>query len=326
MRDQIKREGDMNAKNLSKVGIGLTLTALALCGVLAVSVSCAGNGGGSGGSGSGGSGTGGGGGGSGGSSTTVNCPSDPGTSAANFCQGKAQGALQGYAYIALGLQDTASSPVCAEDPKDLSKTRPITAPALGTCDETGKTCPTTGQTIWNAPDALCITGTIPKVQNSDYDSDWGLQIATNTSNPPADTSGNGQTLGQIASDASSFTTIALTTTGTVTPANQAIRVIIHLVSMECWRKPYCATMSASDKAIVLTSFNTQCWNGSVCSASVASCSTCAAGDKTCLNACCSQLQASDLPNIDKIGVQISSDTSKDYTIDNYCLKAITFAK
>ena len=336
MRDQIKREGDMNAQKFSEVRVGLTLTAVALCGALVVSVSCAGSGGGSGGAGgnggggSGGSGGGGGGGGSGGSGS---CPADPGTSAANFCNGKAQGALQGYAYIALGPEDSSSDPVCAEDPKDLTKTRPIGGPPVGQCDAAGVTCPTTGTTVWNAVDQLCISGKIPKVKDStDYQADWGLEIAMNTSDPPADTNGNGKTLGQVTSDASSFSTIALTTSGSVTADSgsstmPAIRIAIHTVSQGCalWN-PYCATMSASDKAVVLTSFNTQCWNGSKCPASAPSCFTCN-GDTDCLeNKCCDQLTASDIPNIDKVGVEIISDLKEAYTVANYCLKAITFGK
>ena len=118
-----------------------------------------------------------------------------------FKDGKAQGPMTGYAYIALGLQNSETSPLCEETPDDPNDPnnpyrflRPITAPDPNTCDKVGATCPTTGRTVWNSSSALCITGTIPIIQNGDYTSDWGLQIATNSSSPPADSSGNCSTL------------------------------------------------------------------------------------------------------------------------------------
>ena len=123
----------MNAKNVSRIGIGLslTLTALLLCGAPVLTTSCAGgdSDGGSSGGGQGGGGQGGGSGGvgGGGSGTCAAAASD----AVNFCSGKAQGVMSGYAYIALGLLDAATAPVCAEDPNDITNTRPITAPPTG---------------------------------------------------------------------------------------------------------------------------------------------------------------------------------------------------
>ena len=286
----------MNAKNLSKVGIGLTLTALALSGGLAVSTSCSG---GSGSGGSAGSGSGGSGGGSGGSTSPGTCADAP-TDGVNFCNGKAQGIMAGYAFIALGASDTATDPVCAEDPAKPEVTRPISAPPSGECVG-GGTCPTTGRTMWKATDSLCITGSIPVVTGGDYTSNWGLQIGINTSVPPADSSGNGQTLGQVASNAGGFTHMTFTTNGTVAPTGSAIRAFVHLVSQKCTDNPYCATMQASGKAMTLTSFNTACWDGSG-----------------------TALKATDIPNIDKIGIQISSDTSNPYVVTDYCLTGIQF--
>jgi hypothetical protein len=336
----------MNARFLSTVRVGLTATAITLCGALALSTSagCAGdsvttnsNGGttsASGGQQSNGGNTGNPGGQGGtstggdtGSTTPGECAGDPGSSAVNFCSGKAQGAMTGYGFIALGIQDSVSSPVCAEDPKDLNNTRPITAPPIGECEAEGKTCPRTGQAVWNAADKLCISGKIPKVQNADYTSNWGLQIGVNTADPPAEN--GGQTLGEVTSDAASFTTVALTTEGSITASpsgTPTVRMVIHLKTQGCTWNPYCATMAASDKAAILANFNTQCWNGSKCATSAPSCFTCN-GDADCLaNKCCDQLKPEDIPNIDKIGVQICSDTSREYTAEDYCLKGITFTK
>ncbi len=292
----------MNARKFLNVRVSLTVTALALSGALvfsAMTTSCAssssgGSGGNSGGSGGSGGSTGG---------TTGGSCADPASDAVNFCNGKAQGVMKGYAYIALGSADTASDPVCAPDSSDTTTTQNITK---------DNPCPTTGTTVWNTSDALCISGTIPIVTGGDYTSNWGLQIGVNTIDPPATSAGSG-TLGH------SYATIAATTTGSVTPNNTAIRLVIHLVGTPDTDNPYCATMSSSGKAITLTDFNTQCWNGSSCGA-VPACAPGAADQTTC----CNQLKDTDIPNIDKIGIQISSDAKQPYVVDNYCLTGYQF--
>jgi hypothetical protein len=327
----------MNARFLSMFRVGLTVTAVSLCGamVLSTGAGCGGssNGGGTGNNtGTGGAGgTGGGGGeGGGGGSTEVGGSTgcaDPAANSVNFCDGKAQGAMQGYSYVSLGVLDSLDTPVCAEDPNDLTKTRPITAPDVGKCEQDGKTCPRTGHTVWNAGDKLCITGKMPKVvtpsgaTSPDYKSAWGLQIGVNTGDPPA--ADGGKTLGDIISDAASLTMITLATEGTVTPTNSAIRIAIHTKDMGCTWNPYCATWSANGNT--LASFNTQCWNGSKCSSNAKSCFSCA-DDTACLDNCCDALKPEDIAKIDKIGIQISADTGKEYVVDNFCLKGITFAK
>jgi hypothetical protein len=277
----------MNAKNVSRIGIGLslTLTALLLSGAPVLTTSCAGGDGGSAGS---AGGQGGGQGGSTGGTTGGEC-SDPPGDGVNFCNGRAQGVMTGYAYVALGKQDTITDPMCAPNSSDPDTTRAITADGT----DPGP-CPTTGTTKWKHPTDLCITGSIPKVVGGDYTSNWGLQIGVNTVDPPATSAGNG-TLNKT------YSNIALTTTGTVTPTNPAIRVVIHLVSMAVDANPYCATMRESGQAIDLTSFNTACWDGT--------------GTK---------LLSTDIPNIDKIGIQVSSDITNDYTVTDFCLTGIQF--
>ncbi|MGA7742621.1 MAG: hypothetical protein WBP56_17815 [Polyangia bacterium] len=204
-----------------------------------------------------------------------------------FSSGQAQGPMTGYAYVALGPQDSISDPVCNP-----------TATAGASTQQISNTtpCPTTGQTVWDSATALCISGSIPKVQDDtafptgDYTADWGLQIGVNTSNPP------GTTLG------TSYSTIALNINpSAVTPANTAIRAIIHLVSMTATANPYCATITTSGAPIPLTSFNTACWDNSG-----------------------TALLATDVPNIDKVGVQISSDLTNAYTVSGFCLNSIVF--
>jgi hypothetical protein len=67
--------------------------------------------------------------------------------------------------------------------------------------------------------------------------------------------------------------------------------------------PYCATITTSGAPIPLTNFNTACWDNSG-----------------------TALKATDVPNIDKVGVQISSDLTNVYVVSNFCLKSIAFAK
>jgi len=278
----------MNAKQDSRFGIGLTVTALALCGAMALTVSCGDDGGGDNGGGEGGQGgdiggTGGTAGNGGGECV------DPPADGVNFCNGRAQGIMTGYAYIALGKLNTATDPVCAPDSSVPDTTRAITAEGT----DPGP-CPITGTTKWKHANDLCISGKIPVVEGGDYVSNWGLQIGVNTVDPPAtDSTG---TLGD-----KGYTTIALTTTGSIEPANQAVRVVIHLLGMAADANPYCATMPSSGRVLTLTSFNTACWDGT--------------GTK---------LTEADIPNIDKVGIQISSDDKSEYTVTDYCLQGIQF--
>ena len=131
---------------------------------------------------------------------------------------------------------------------------------------------------------------------ADYTDNWGLQIAVNVFDPPATDAGSG-TLGKT------YTHMTFTATGTITPTpgNTNIRAIIHLVSQGCNDNPYCAILQASGTPMTLTSFNTACWDGSG-----------------------TMLKASDIPNIDKVGIQISSDTGNAYTVTDYCLLGIQF--
>jgi hypothetical protein len=283
----------MNARKFLNVRvIGFTATTLGLCGLLATSAmttSCASSNSGGSGGGSAGSGGGGGSAGSGGTCT-------PGADSVCFSGGLAAGVLSGYGWIALGALDTATSPVCATDPSDLTKTQTITSAIP---------CPTTGSTVWDSsnPNALCISGSIPKVTtlagatSPDYDQDWGLQIGLNSSAPPVDYNGAGTTLGKT------YTHITFTTSGTITPANTSgIRAEIHTSTQGTSTSNYCATMT-SGKAITLTSFNTKCYDSPADGVA---------------------LTAADVPNIDKIGVQISSDTGADYAVSNFCLTGVTF--
>lgn len=260
------------------------MTALALCGALALTASCAGNGGGTGGAtGSNGGTTGTSNGGTvvtsnGGS--TVTTPTGgvtaPSGNAVTFNTGKASGAMTGYGWIAMGPQDSASSPTCGTSATAITSTTP---------------CLTS--TTWSSASSLCISGTIPMVTGTpaDYTDDWGLQIGVNATDATPS--------GTLGSNAASFTKITFTTSGAVAPTTAAIRAEIHRLG-DPDATTYCANMT-SGTPITLTAFNTACWDGSGTS-----------------------LTSADITNIDKVGVQISSDTSSAYTVTNYCLSGISF--
>jgi hypothetical protein len=133
----------------------------------------------------------------------------------------------------------------------------------------------------------------------------------NTSAPPA--AEGGQTFGEMNSGAS-YSTITFNYTGDVNPANTAIRVILHTKGMkaDCSDNPYCATVKATGTTLTLGggTFNTACWDGSGTDFDPT-----ATGDP--LNG---------LENIDKIGIQISSDDKKAYTVTDFCVQSIVFGK
>jgi len=279
----------MNARKFFNVRVSLTVTALALGGALvfsAMTTSCAGGGGCGGSAG----GAGGGGGGAAGGSTGASCSA--GSNGVCFSGGQASGLMSGYGWIALGAHDTATSPVCDNTANGGTASQTITSSAP--CPETG------GKTVWTDPDkGLCISGTVPKVGNDssgapDYTGYWGVQLGANT-----DTSG-----GTV--DLSKYTkiTLAFNSSG-VTPTNTAIRAEIHVQGHTPADENYCATVQEG-KASSLTAFNTKCWDGS--------------GD----NLVGDSKNPDNLKKIDKVGLQISSDTSKDYTVTNFCWSGITF--
>ena len=277
----------MNARKNTIVKSSFALVSFAMCGAVAMFATSCGSG-------------------------TTTPPS--GNDVVTFDHGKAVGPMTGYVFIALGSQDTATDPLCKDDPNDAIAPRLITAPNLGECETPNQTCPQTGKTIWKSTDAVCISGTIPVVLSDadypggDYKKNWGLQIAMNSTNPPIDpnnpTAGPGHTLN------ATYSTVALAINpDAVTPTNKAIRAIIHIANQGCGDDPYCATIPASGTVLNLKDFNTECWGG-----------------PTCLTPACKQLKPEDVPNIDKIGVQISSDKTNQYTVTDFCLNSITFAK
>jgi hypothetical protein len=288
----------MNARKFLNVRVSLTVTALALSGAFAFSAmttSCAGSGGGgSAGSGSGNGGSGGGSSGNGGSTGSGNCGAAPSGGSVNFCNGKAQGAMTGYGWVALGSLDTISDPTCDTDKHAITK---------------ANACNTT--TNWSTADGLCASGSIPALPagtptQSDYDNNWGIEVGVNTSEPPA--AKGGTTLG------GSYTAVTFTVTGTPTTG---LRAQVHRKG-DGDNGVFCANLTSGTK-ISLNSFSTQCWGG------------CPSGSQAPagLNdtSTCYPLTAADVPNIDHAHIQVfsaQSSTQSPITVTNLCLKSIVF--
>jgi hypothetical protein len=160
--------------------------------------------------------------------TTTAATTNPNTGkTVTFKAGKAEGAMSGYGYVALGSDDEVTSPDCDGTP--------ITSSA-----------PCESGTKWEADTSLCITGSIPalpaKPVDADYASNWGVSIGINATNPDSGT------LNQA------HTSIAFTITGKPTTG---LRAQVSIGSID-----YCYDKVASGTAIPFTSFNTACWDNS----------------------------------------------------------------
>ncbi|MGD0837530.1 MAG: hypothetical protein ABSB49_12890 [Polyangia bacterium] len=298
----------MNARFISTIRFGLAGTALTFCGALALTTGggCAGGGSGGGSTNEGGSsGTAGS---SGSGNTTGSSTSTPGGTGSctptsdNICfaNGQASGggqlasAVSGYGWVALGAQDTITSPVCATNPSAPSTTQPITE---------ANACPTTGMAVWSANTGLCINGSIPEVTGADYTDNWGLQIGMNINKDAVSTLGVG-----------SYTKVSFAFTDNVTPSGAQIRAEIHVKGDSNLEAPstdqnYCLVIEPGT-AVSLAAFNTECWEG---------------GTPVLIGTAGTYTSLSDaVKNIDKIGIQISSDATSAYTVNNFCWTGITF--
>jgi hypothetical protein len=193
-----------------------------------------------------------------------------------FCNGAARGAMTGWAWTAQGVSEILTTPVCDNTASGGGASDPITADK-----------PCVSKTLWNATDALCIAGSIPVVTGGDYNSNWGIQIGADVSNPL------GSTLGKT------FSQITFSYSATISPANSAIRAMLHRKG-DPDATSYCATVRP-DVLVSLASFNTRCWDGSGVF-----------------------LTADDVANIDRVGIQITADERNTYTVSNFCLTKIVF--
>jgi hypothetical protein len=160
-----------------------------------------------------------------------------------------------------------------------------------TCD-TGKVAitqaaPCLTTTNWNQANALCMSGKVPALPPtpvaSDYASNWGVQIGVNAKDPNAGMGG------------SAWKNITISLTGS---PSTGLRAVLHK-NGDPDATSYCATLTPGT-ALLITAFNSKCWDGT--------------GDF---------LTESDGPNIDKVGVQVSS-TATEIAVSNLCLTKVEF--
>jgi hypothetical protein len=147
-----------------------------------------------------------------------------------FANGKGQGAMMGYGFVAVGKADTLTLPTCGP-----SKTAITFA------------TPCASDVNWSSPSALCISGWIPALPTSptstDYADNWGILVGVNATDP------GGGGLGQ------SFTSVTLTLTGSPT---SGLRATVHRKD-DSDGITYCAPLT-SGMPIPFTNFVTDCFN------------------------------------------------------------------
>jgi len=152
-------------------------------------------------------------------------------------------------------------------------------------------CPEAGATVWSNPDSgLCVSGAIP-LANSAWEDDWGIRVG-------AEVSVSGGTLGKR------YSTITFNfNLNGVTPTNPAIRGVVHVkddpAGADTW---YCAVIQPG-VAVPLASFNPDCWWPDFPG----------------------NLAEEEIASIDEIGIQIPSDNSSGYLLNNFCWTGISLA-
>jgi hypothetical protein len=144
-------------------------------------------------------------------------------------------------------------------------------------------------TMWSSPTAYCMSGTLPALPTptaqSDYDLNWGIQLGINA------TPTNGGTLGQ------SFSAVAISVTGS---PSAGLRAVVHRTG-DAEDATYCSPISPG-VSVAFTSFNTSCWDNLG-----------------------TYLPATEVANLDQVGVQVPSTTSS-ISVQNLCVTGITFSR
>jgi hypothetical protein len=148
----------------------------------------------------------------------------------SFSNGKGQGAMTGYGFVALGKADTLTDPTCGPSKTVISFATPCAA-----------------DTNWSSASALCMTGSIPAMPASpsptDYVDNWGVMMGLRATDPV------GGGLGQ------SFTSVTFGLNGSPT---SGLRATVHRKG-DTDSTSYCAPMT-SGLPIPFTNFVTDCYN------------------------------------------------------------------
>jgi hypothetical protein len=137
-----------------------------------------------------------------------------------FAKGQAQGAMTGLGWVGLGAEDSITSPTCGG------------AVITNTIASSNAGC---SNITWSSTTALCITGSVPALYNTD---NWGVLVGVNSTAPA------GSGLGQ------SFTSITITVTGSPT---SGLLAIVHRKSDPKGINYYASLSSATP--LTFTNFN-----------------------------------------------------------------------
>ena len=169
--------------------------------------------------------------------------------------------------------------------------------ALGTADTiTSPTCGATKAAITNATPCaadpnwsgtgLCMTGSVPALAatNPDYAGNYGVEVGVSATDPA--TGGLGQ----------SFSSISIAVSGS---PSTGLRALVHRVG-DPDSTSYCLPYASG--AMTLTSFTTACYTPATPGTA---------------------LTAADVPNIDKVAIQVPSTTTA-ITVTSLCITGITF--
>jgi len=147
----------------------------------------------------------------------------------SFLNGKASGAITGYAWIAMAPATAVTDPTCGTDKTGLTSTG----------------CSTFVN--WSTTDKVCFTGYIPALPANpvaaDYTNNWGISLGLSATDPAG--SGLGQT----------FSSVTFTLSGAPT---SGLRATVHRKG-EDYSISYCAPVIAG-AAIPFTNFVTDCYN------------------------------------------------------------------
>lgn len=147
-----------------------------------------------------------------------------------FQDGRAQGLMYGYGWVASGALDIVRSPTCAGEP--LSAAVP--------CDV---------GLVWSSSNALCVTGTVPALppvpSAADYAANWGILVSAEATDPGGGSWGY------------AFQQVTFNVSGL---PSSSLRAVVHRKGDDEGAN-YCATLSPGT-AIAFTAFNSACWDGS----------------------------------------------------------------
>ena len=153
--------------------------------------------------------------GAGGATASGGITTTPTGTIVTFANGQAQGAMTGRGWISLGTEDSISNPTCG-----------------GTVITSSTDC---ANITWSSATALCITGSIPALYNTN---NWGILVGVNSTAPA------GSGLGQ------SFTSITITVTSS---PPSGLHAIVHRKSDPNGTNYY--AILSSGTPLAFTSFN-----------------------------------------------------------------------